>query len=132
MPTTLLLDLNERELRQRGLWPDPADPYADVNLIDGDDEMTITAGYTGELDDSAQSREDIERLLFRRMNFIYQGGLIARVPDATTNGKELALLLLLPDEDLPANTLGMLQEYHHICTERGFVIRVVQVPRDML
>ena len=132
MPATVLLQLSERELRQRGLWPDPADTYADVNLIYGDDEMTITAAYTGLLNDSVESREQIERLLFRRLNFIYQGGLIARAPDAATNGKELALLLLLPDEDLPPRTRKMLQEYHQICTERGFVVRVIQIPRDVL
>ena len=132
MPATVLLQLNERQLRQRGLWPDPADTYADVNLIDGDDEMTITAAYTGLLNDGLESREQIESLLFRRLNFIYQGGLIARVPDAATNGKELALLLLLPEEDIPQRTLEMLQEYHEICTERGFVLRVIQIPRNVL
>ena len=44
------------------------------------------------------------------------------MPDAATNGKELALLLLLPEEDIPQRTLEMLQEYHEICTERGFVL----------
>jgi len=130
--TSMLLDLSERELHQRGLWPDPADSYADVNLIDGSDEMTITAAYTGLLDDSADSREQIERLLFRRMNFIYFGGLIARVPDATTNGKKLVVLLLLPDEEIPPTTLGLLQEYHSICAKRSFELRVIQIPRDVL
>ncbi len=132
MPTTMLLDLSERQLRARGLWPDPADTYADVNLIDGLDEMTITAVYKGLLDDRDDSREQLERLLFRRMNFIYHGGLIARVPDAATNGKALVVLLLVSDEDIPPATLGLLQEYHSLCESRKIVLRVTQVPRDML
>jgi len=128
----MLLDLNERELRARGLWPDPADTYADVNLIDGSDEMTITAVYKGLLDDSAESRQQIEHRLFRRMNFIYFGGLIARVPDAATNGKKLVVLLLLPDEEIPPTTLEMLQEYHSIIARRSFTLRVIQIPRDVL
>ena len=132
MPTTILLDLSERQLRARGLWPDPADTYADVNLIEGSDEMTITAAYTGLLDDSADSREQIERLLFQRITFIYQGGLIARVPDAATNGKDLVVLLLLPDEEIPPTTLGMLQEYHSMISRRSFTLRVIQSPRDVL
>jgi hypothetical protein len=128
----MLLDLSERELRARGLWPDPADTYADVNLIDGSDEMTITAVYKGLLDDSAESRQQIEHLLFRRMNFIYFGGLIARVPDAATNGKKLVVLLLLPDEEIPPTTLEMLQEYDSIIARRSFTLRVIQIPRDVL
>ena len=132
MSASMLLDLSERELHQRGLWPDPADSYADVNLIDGSDEMTITAVYKGLLDDSAESRQQMERLLFRRMNFIYFGGLIARVPDATTNGRDLVVLLLLPDEEIPPTTLEMLREYHSMISRRSFTLRVIQIPRDVL
>ena len=132
MSASMLLDLSERELHQRGLWPDPADSYADVNLIDGSDEMTITAVYKGLLDDSAESRQQIERLLFRRMNFIYHGGLIARLPDAAKNGRDLVVLLLLPDEEIPPTTLEMLQEYHSMISRRSFTLRVIQIPRDVL
>lgn len=132
MPATVLLQLNERQLRQRGLWPDPADTYADVNLIDGPDGMTISAAYSGELDDKDHSREQIEYLIFRRLTFIYQGGLMSRVPDAVTNGKDLVIILLLPPEDIPPLTLEMLQEYNHICAGREIGLRVIQLPRDVL
>ena len=132
MPTTQLLELSERELRYRGLWPDPADTYADVNLIESPDEMTITAAYTGSLDDSAETREKIERLLFRRLTFVYHGGLLARVPDAVSNGKQLAVMLLIPAEDIPPMTLDMLQEYSTIYSGRKIGLRVIQVPRENL
>jgi len=129
---TVLLQLSERQLRQRGLWPDPADTYVDVNLIDGPDGMTISAAYSGEMDDSDNSREQIEYLIFRRLTFIYQGGLMSRVPDAVTNGKDLVIILLLPPEDIPPLTLEMLQEYNHICAGREIGLRVIQLPRDVL
>lgn len=132
MPATVLLQCSERQLRQRGLWPDPADNYADVSLIDGADEMTIPAAYAGELDDSHDSREQIEYLIFRRLTFIYQGGLISRVPDAATNGKDLVMILLLPPEDIPPLTLELLQEYNNICAGREIGLRVIQIPRDVL
>ena len=132
MPATVLLQLSERQLRQRGLWPDPADTYADVNLIDGPDGMTISAAYSGELDDSDHSREQIEYLIFRRLTFICQGGLMSRVPDAATNGKDLVIILLLPPEDIPPLTFEMLQEYNDICAGREIGLRVIQLPRDVL
>ena len=132
MPATVLLQLSERELRERGLWPDPADTFADVNLIEGAQEIAISAAYRGELDDSDNGREQIEYLIFRRLTFIYQGGLVARVPDAATNGKELVVILLLPPEEIPPATLELLQEYNNVCAERSIGLRVIQIPRDEL
>lgn len=88
--------------------------------------------YTGLLNDSAESREQIEHLLFRRLNFIFHGGLIARVPDAASNGKQLAVTLLFPDDDIPPNTLEMLQEYNGIHTGHKIGLRVIQLPLDVL
>jgi len=132
MPATVLLQLSELELRERGLWPDPADTFADVTLIEGAQEIAISAAYRGELDDSDNSREQIEYLIFRRLTFIYQGGLVTRVPDAATNGKELVVILLLPPEEIPPATLELLQEYNNVCAERGISLRVIQIPRDEL
>jgi len=132
VPATVLLQLSERELRERGLWPDPADTFADVNLIESAQEIAISAAYRGELDDSDNSREQIEYLIFRRLTFIYQGGLVARVPDAATNGKELVVILLLPPEEIPPATLELLQEYNNVCAERSIGLRVIQIPREEL
>jgi hypothetical protein len=132
MAAAELLALSEREIRERGLWPDPDDAYADVSVVDGPTEISITAAYDGALDDSPESRRQLEYLLFRRLNFVYHGGLIARVPDAAGSGKDLVIVLLLPDDEIPEATREVLEEYHAILGERGIGLRVIQVPRETL
>lgn len=126
-----LLTLSAEEIEDYGLAPTPGDGYDDVNVVEGEDAFTVVGAYDGLLDDTDASRLAIERILFRRLNFIYQGGLLARFPQAPASGKDLEIMLVLGEQELPDETRLILEDYHRLCADRDIRLLVTQVPSDV-
>jgi hypothetical protein len=120
--------LTDEDLVAAGVWRGPSDDWADVETTVDDDQVTLLLRFPVFLRDDEQSVQPLTAALTRRLLFVYRGGLEQRVPDVLTSGRQLAVVLMLLEQVLPAAAEHALQEWAATFAAQGIGFTVLLLP----